>query len=75
QVHCACAAFAEPLPISVIPEAWLGGLDLGGLYQRFLAGAVSFCTLMPFRAIPFRLDCLLGMIEGDYPRQQSPQDF
>ncbi|MGC8385331.1 hypothetical protein ACP3P8_26945 [Pseudomonas aeruginosa] len=35
QEHCACAAFAEPLPISVIREAWLGGLDQGGLNQRF----------------------------------------
>ncbi|MEF2042179.1 exodeoxyribonuclease V subunit gamma [Pseudomonas aeruginosa] len=75
QEHCACAAFAEPLPISVIREAWLGGLDQGGLNQRFLAGAVSFCTLMPMRAIPFRLVCLLGMNDGDYPRQQSPLDF
>ncbi|MEZ1441368.1 exodeoxyribonuclease V subunit gamma, partial [Pseudomonas shirazica] len=46
-----------------------------GLNQRFLAGAVSFCTLMPMRAIPFRLVCLLGMNDGDYPRQQSPLDF
>ncbi|WP_163110934.1 exodeoxyribonuclease V subunit gamma, partial [Acinetobacter baumannii] len=68
QEHCACAAFAEPLPISVIREAWLGGLDQGGLNQRFLAGAVSFCTLMPMRAIPFRLVCLLGMNDGDHPR-------
>ncbi|WP_163103843.1 exodeoxyribonuclease V subunit gamma, partial [Acinetobacter baumannii] len=34
-----------------------------------------FCTLMPMRAIPFRLVCLLGMNDGDYPRQQSPLDF
>ncbi|MGV8242182.1 hypothetical protein ACV331_36855, partial [Pseudomonas aeruginosa] len=62
------------LPISVIREAWLGGLDQGGLNQRFLAGAVSFGTFMPMRAIPCRLVCLLGMNDGDYPRQQSPLD-
>ncbi|WP_160288125.1 exodeoxyribonuclease V subunit gamma [Pseudomonas knackmussii] len=72
---CGHAAFAEPLPLSVVREAWLGGLDGGGLNQRFLAGAVSFCTLMPMRAIPFRLVCLLGMNDGDYPRQQPPLDF
>ncbi|MCY1282106.1 RecBCD enzyme subunit RecC [compost metagenome] len=72
---CAHAGFAEPVPLSVVREAWLGGLDAGGLNQRFLAGAVSFCTLMPMRAIPFRLVCLLGMNDGDYPRQQSPLDF
>ncbi|SDI44438.1 exodeoxyribonuclease V subunit gamma [Pseudomonas panipatensis] len=72
---CAHADFAEPLPLSVVREAWLGGLDAGGLNQRFLAGAVSFCTLMPMRAIPFRLVCLLGMNDGDYPRQQTALDF
>ncbi|KSW26390.1 MULTISPECIES: exodeoxyribonuclease V subunit gamma [unclassified Pseudomonas] len=72
---CGRAAFGEPLPLSVVREAWLGGLDAGGLNQRFLAGAVSFCTLMPMRAIPFRVVCLLGMNDGDYPRQQPPLDF
>ena len=72
---CGYAGFSDPLPLSVVREAWLGGLDAGGLNQRFLAGAVSFCTLMPMRAIPFQLVCLLGMNDGDYPRPQSPLDF
>jgi exodeoxyribonuclease V gamma subunit len=40
-----------------------------------MGGAVSFCTLMPMRAIPFRVVCLLGMNDGDYPRRQAPADF
>ncbi|QIE85923.1 exodeoxyribonuclease V subunit gamma [Pseudomonas nitroreducens] len=72
---CGHAGFNDPLPLSVVREAWLDGLDAGGLNQRFLAGAVSFCTLMPMRAIPFQLVCLLGMNDGDYPRPQSPLDF
>lgn len=72
---CEYAGFSASLPLSVVREAWLGGLDAGGLNQRFLAGAVSFCTLMPMRAIPFQLVCLLGMNDGDYPRPQSPLDF
>ncbi|SEO83554.1 DNA helicase/exodeoxyribonuclease V, gamma subunit [Luteibacter sp. UNC138MFCol5.1] len=72
---CAEAAFDEALPIDVVREAWLGQLDDGGLSKRFLAGAVSFGTLMPMRAIPFRLVCLLGMNDGDYPRARPPMDF
>ena len=30
---------------------------------------------MPMRAIPFKLVCLLGMNDGDYPRAQPPLDF
>lgn len=72
---CEAAQFSEPLPLSVMHEAWLSGIEEGGLSQRFLAGAVNFCTLMPMRAIPFKVVCLLGMNDGDYPRQQSPVDF
>jgi exodeoxyribonuclease V gamma subunit len=72
---CAGVALEEPLPLSVVREAWLGTLDQGRLSQRFLAGAVNFCTLMPMRAIPFRMVCLLGMNDGDYPRSVTPLDF
>lgn len=72
---CEQAQFDELVPLSVVHETWLGGMDQGGLSQRFLAGAVNFCTLMPMRAIPFKVVCLLGMNDGDYPRQQSHVDF
>jgi exodeoxyribonuclease V gamma subunit len=72
---CVEAAFDEPIPVDVVREAWLGQLDDGGLSKRFLAGAVSFGTLMPMRAIPFRLVCLLGMNDGEYPRARPPLDF
>ncbi|MGL5812683.1 MAG: exodeoxyribonuclease V subunit gamma [Aeromonas sp.] len=43
--------------------------------QRFLAGQVNFCTLMPMRSIPFRQVCLLGMNDGVYPRTLAPMGF
>lgn len=75
QALCEGVDLDEPLPLTVAREAWLGALDQGRLSQRFLAGAVNFCTLMPMRAIPFRLVCLLGMSDGDYPRSVTPLDF
>ncbi|WP_460123753.1 exodeoxyribonuclease V subunit gamma [Pseudomonas sp. H3_G09] len=72
---CEAVGLTDELPLTVVREAWLAGLDQGRLSQRFLAGAVNFCTLMPMRAIPFKLVCLLGMNDGDYPRAQPPLDF
>ncbi|WP_456291947.1 exodeoxyribonuclease V subunit gamma [Pseudomonas sp. AK106] len=72
---CETVALEEELPLTVVREAWLAGLDQGRLSQRFLAGSVNFCTLMPMRAIPFKIVCLLGMNDGDYPRAQPPLDF
>lgn len=73
--HCAAARLESPLPLTVVREALLEGLDEHGLNQRFLAGKVNFATLLPMRAIPFRRVCLLGMNDGDYPRSRTPMDF
>lgn len=72
---CDEAALNEALPLSVVADHWLAQLDQAGLSQRFFGGAVTFATLMPMRAIPFRQVCLLGMNDGDYPRTRVPMDF
>ncbi len=65
----------DSLPLNVVREAWLAAVDEPNLQRRFLSGRVNFCTLMPMRAIPFRLICLLGMNDGDYPRSQQARSF
>ncbi|KND60502.1 Exodeoxyribonuclease V gamma chain [Candidatus Burkholderia verschuerenii] len=72
---CTEAELADELPLSVVGDYWLAQLDQGALSQRFFTGAVTFATLMPMRAIPFRRVCLLGMNDGDYPRARVPMDF
>jgi exodeoxyribonuclease V gamma subunit len=72
---CREAELSEELTLAVVREHWLSHLDKGSLAQRFFAGAVTFGTLMPMRAIPFRHVCLLGMNDGDYPRTRIPMDF
>ncbi len=75
QAACAEARLTEDLPLTVVAEHWLAGMDAPSIGQRFFGGAVTFATLMPMRAIPFRHICLLGMNDGDYPRQPVPMDF
>ncbi|GGY47578.1 exodeoxyribonuclease V subunit gamma [Pseudoduganella albidiflava] len=72
---CDGAGFDEPVPLSVLREAWLGALDEPSLEHQFVSGGVTFCTLMPMRAVPFRMVCLLGMNDGDFPRRASRADF
>jgi exodeoxyribonuclease V gamma subunit len=75
QQACSAAGLVAALPLAVVSEHWLAQLDDKGLTQRFFAGSVTFATLMPMRAIPFRQVCLLGMNDGDYPRSRAPVDF
>lgn len=72
---CTQAQFIDELSIDVVREFVLEQLDVQPLTQRFLAGSVNFATLMPMRAIPFKHICLLGMNDGDYPRQVPAVDF
>ena len=72
---CTEAGYTAPLPLSVIRAALLGKIKETGVSQRLLAGRVNFCTLMPMRAIPFKVVCLLGMNDGEYPRSFPPLDF
>lgn len=75
QQHCASAGYEAELPFAVAREAWLGGVDEASLPQRFVSGGVTFCTLLPMRAVPFEVVCLLGMNDGDYPRRAQNADF
>ena len=67
--------FSEEIPLMIIRDVWLGQVDDSGLSQSFMAGKVTFSTLMPMRAIPFRQIYLLGMNDSDYPRSNRPDDF
>lgn len=73
--QCEQANLTDLLELDVVSVAWLEGFSAQGLAQRFLAGAVNFATLMPMRAIPFAQIHLLGMNDGDFPRQMIKQDF
>ena len=72
---CAAAQLVEDLPLNVVREHWLEQLNQSHLTQRFMAGRLTFATLMPMRAIPFRRVCLLGMSDGEFPRNRPPLDF
>ena len=72
---CQLAQFDSPVALAVVRSHWLAQMDTGGLQRRFMGGGVQFATLMPMRAIPFKVVCLLGMNDGAYPRSPPPRDF
>ncbi|GEM74017.1 exodeoxyribonuclease V subunit gamma [Vibrio sagamiensis] len=69
------AKFDDNLSPSVLRQYLHNKLSSTRVSQRFLAGQVNFCTLMPMRSIPFRVVCLLGMNDGIYPRSMPPEGF
>lgn len=67
--------YEADIPPSVV-HAWLADhLQQQTGWQRFFTGSINVCTLMPMRSIPFKVVCLLGMNDSDYPRQRPPHSF
>jgi exodeoxyribonuclease V gamma subunit len=66
-----------PVPFDPVRHWIAGRLEAAGAVRdsRFLAGAVTFCKLLPMRSIPFRVIALAGMNGGDFPRQERAPDF
>lgn len=69
------ACYPDTVPLQLLRDELASRLDNERISQRFLAGPVNFCTLMPMRSIPFRVVCLLGMNDGVYPRTLPPLGF
>ncbi|QLB13886.1 exodeoxyribonuclease V subunit gamma [Bisgaardia hudsonensis] len=67
--------FTDVLSVEVIAETLTEKLQEIPNSLTFLAGKVNFCTLLPMRSIPFKVVCLLGMNDGEYPRQQTANSF
>lgn len=73
--HLDDADYRSELDSEVIRYYFQSKLSTTRISQRFLAGQVNFCTLMPMRSIPFKVVCLLGMNDGTYPRSNPVDGF
>ncbi len=58
------------LHFSEVREVLLEALDSTPERQRFLMGGITFCGMVPQRAIPFAMVCVLGLDEGAFPRRR-----
>lgn len=57
-------------------SAWLtDALGQTSPASRFLTGRVTFCNMVPMRSLPFRVVCLIGLNDTDFPRDQRPAGF
>ncbi len=64
-----------PIDWLAVREALGNALAESGQRQPFLSGGVTFCSLQSLAGLPFRVVCLLGMNDGDFPRQDGGREF
>ncbi len=73
--YAAAVGFDEPVSLEVIRAYLEKRLGQDALSFGFISSGVTFCTLLPMRSIPFKVVCLLGMNDGDYPRAGQAPGF
>src|SRR4249919_2648210 len=61
-----------PVPASVLRAWFNGALAEADPRQPFLTGGVTFGRMVPMRLLPFKVICLLGMNDGEFPRREPP---
>ncbi len=62
------AGFDAPVPFRAARSLILESLEHGRPGRGFLTGGVTVCQFVPMRAVPFRVVCMLGMDDAQYPR-------
>lgn len=68
------AAFDQAVAFSLIKKVVRSLLEAVG-EERFMSHGITFCALVPMRSIPFKMVALLGMNDGDFPRQDQRHSF
>ncbi|MDH0142958.1 exodeoxyribonuclease V subunit gamma [Aquipseudomonas alcaligenes] len=69
------AGIARPVELALVRQRLGAALESGSGASGFLTGAVTFCTMVPMRSLPFRLVCLLGLDDGALPRRTPAAGF
>jgi exodeoxyribonuclease V gamma subunit len=71
----ASAGFTAEVPVDVVRLFLSERLDGEGAGRGFMAGGVTFCSMLPMRTIPFKVVCLIGMNHDAYPRESRQLTF
>jgi len=63
------AGFSAPVSADVVRAHFANVLAQTDTRAPLLTGGISFGRMVPLRLLPFRVICVLGMNDGDYPRR------
>ena len=69
------AEFETPVNLKVVRDFLSSHFSQPEPGSQFMTGKVTFCSMVPMRSIPFKIVCVLGMNDGDFPRFDTPISF
>ena len=68
-------AYNQTISLEVVRYSLTQKLSVASSSQAFITGKITFCSMVPMRSIPFKVIAMLGLNDGQYPRQSTPLDF
>ena len=73
--HAAEAGFTGEITLDIIRSLFSEELGKLKTSPGRLGSGITFCPMVPMRSIPFRVVCLLGMNDGEYPASGRAPSF
>ena len=67
------AEFDQRLPVSVLRREFSGVMEFRGDNRGYLAGGITFCSLVPMRSIPAEVIAVLGLTSEAFPAREPYQ--
>ncbi len=73
--YCHQAHFDEKVDLCIVVDFLTKHFSQGDASQQFMVGQVTFCSMLPMRSIPFKVIAVLGLNDGEFPRQRQALGF
>jgi len=73
--HCHHAHYEDDISLLIVVDYLTQHFSQGDASKQFMVGQVTFCSMLPMRSIPFKVIAVLGLNDGEFPRQRQPLGF
>ncbi len=73
--HCHHANFEDDISLLIVVDYLTQHFSQGDASKQFMVGQVTFCSMLPMRSIPFKVIAVLGLNDGEFPRQRQALGF
>jgi exodeoxyribonuclease V gamma subunit len=73
--HCHHANYQDDISLLIVVDYLTQHFSQGDASKQFMVGQVTFCSMLPMRSIPFKIIAVLGLNDGEFPRQRQALGF
>ncbi|WNC70206.1 exodeoxyribonuclease V subunit gamma [Thalassotalea nanhaiensis] len=74
-LYCKEAGYTGNIELAVVREYLNQHFSQPDPGRQFMIGQITFCSMLPMRSIPFKVLAVLGLNDGEFPRQRQPLGF